>query len=53
MFGISLITWIVFALIFASLSSTIAEDKGHGEFAWGSVNFSRAELNFKQEVILR
>jgi len=39
MFGISLITWIVFALIFASLSSTIAEDKGHGEFAWGLVGF--------------
>tara|TARA_B100000212_G_scaffold310283_1_gene261251 strand:+ start:623 stop:856 length:234 start_codon:yes stop_codon:yes gene_type:complete len=39
MFGLSLLTWIIFALIFASLSSTIAEDKGHGEFAWGLVGF--------------
>ena len=37
MFGLSLLTWIIFALIFASLSSTIAEDKGHGEFVWGLV----------------
>ena len=37
MFGISLISWLLFALIFASLSSTIAEDKGHGEFVWGLV----------------
>ena len=37
MFGISLISWVLFALIFASLSSTIAEDKGHGEFVWGLV----------------
>jgi len=37
MFGLSLISWLIFALIFASLSSTIAEDKGHGEFVWGLV----------------
>ncbi len=39
MFGLSLISWLIFALIFASLSSTIAEDKGHGEFVWGLVGF--------------
>ena len=39
MFGISLISYLLFALIFASLSSTIAEDKGHGEFVWGLVGF--------------
>ena len=39
MFGFSFITWLVIAFIFAALSSTIAEDKGHGEFVWGLVGF--------------
>ena len=38
MFGISLISWLLFALIFTSLSSTIAEDKGHGQLVWGLVD---------------
>ena len=36
---VGFIVWLVIALIFASLSSTIAEDKGHGEFVWGLVGF--------------
>ena len=39
MFGFSFITWLVIAFIFATLSLTIAEDKGHGEFVWGLVGF--------------
>ena len=36
---VGFIVWLIIALIFASLSSTIAEDKGHGEFVWGLVGF--------------